>query len=321
MFVHVEGGFELEREAEIHDLDRVPVAAGQIDETPFAEQIEAAPVGQRERLDIGPRQLVLDGQRRQFMFVDLDVEVPRVAHDRVVFHELEMLCPDHVRVAGKGEKNVAQRRRLGHGHQLVAVHDRFERAVRIQFGDDDAGAEGAGAHGGAPAAPAVTGDDHRFPRHEDIGRAHEAVPHGLPGAVAVIEKIFAVGVVHGDHRKRQNPLPLHGLQAFDAGGRLLGSALDGRDQLLHVGKDRRHQIGAVVHDDRRAKSQRIAHIAAILFAAHGVTAEHGNARIDESGADIVLRRERIAAGRADFGAQLFESPQQAGGLRFKVEAG
>ena len=75
------------------------------------------------------------------------------------FISAEMLRPDHVLVAGQRDEHVADLGRLGHRHDLEAVHRRLERLDRIDFGDDDDGAHAAGPHGEAPAAPAVAGHD------------------------------------------------------------------------------------------------------------------------------------------------------------------
>ena len=91
--------------------------------------------------------------------VDLDVEVTRVADDRAVFHEFEMLLGEHVLVAGHGAENVAKLGGFFHRHHAETVHHGFESFRRIDFGDDDFSAIATRTAGESPAAPSVAGDD------------------------------------------------------------------------------------------------------------------------------------------------------------------
>ena len=76
-------------------------------------------------------------QRRE---VQLGVEVAGVGHDRAVVHRLEVLAPEDVEVAGGGDEQLAPGGGLAGGHHLVAVHQRLERADRIDLDDRDMGA-------------------------------------------------------------------------------------------------------------------------------------------------------------------------------------
>ena len=192
--------------------------------------------------------------------------------------------------------------------------------MRIEFGHDHARAERTGPHRRASSAPAVPCDHNDLAGNERVSRAHKAVPHRLTGAVTVVEQIFAVGVVDGNDRERQDPLFLHRLQALDAGGRLFRSASDSRDQFLHVCHHGRHQIGAVVSNDGRPEGKRMPQIIMIFISVHAVMAEHSHAAVDQSGADVVLSGKRIAAGSAHFRAESFKNPQQTGSFSFKMEA-
>jgi hypothetical protein len=48
---------------------------------------------------------------------------PELAGDGPVFHGQEVLLADDVDIAGEGAEDIADRRGLGHGHDLEAVHD------------------------------------------------------------------------------------------------------------------------------------------------------------------------------------------------------
>ena len=69
--------------------------------------------------------------------VDLDVEMARVGHDRAILHHLEVMSVDHVDVAGHGTEDIADLGSFHHRHDLVTIHDGFQRLERIHFGDND----------------------------------------------------------------------------------------------------------------------------------------------------------------------------------------
>src|SRR4249919_233615 len=101
---HVLGGERLVREAHIHDRRRVPLRGGQVHEPPLREQVEAAPVGHFEALDVltGPRRR--DREVSQRRDVDLDIEVAGVGEDGAVLHHLEVLAPEDVLVARRRDE-------------------------------------------------------------------------------------------------------------------------------------------------------------------------------------------------------------------------
>ena len=140
------------------------------------------------------------------------------------FMSFEVLLGEHVLVAGDGAEDVADFGGFVHAHHAEAVHDRFERLGRIDFGDDDFGARAAGARGEAASAPAVAGDDELRSGEQEVGGADDAVDRRLSGAVAIVEQVLGVGVVDGDDGIAQHAFLGHGAQANHAGGRLFGAA-------------------------------------------------------------------------------------------------
>src|SRR5205823_1171513 len=80
---------------------------------------------------------------------------------------------------------------------------------RVDLGDDHIRAHAPGAHGHAAPAPAVAGHDHRGAGDEAVGAAYDAVQGGLAGAIAVIEQVLGVGVVHRDDRELEHPALRH----------------------------------------------------------------------------------------------------------------
>src|SRR5713226_9242032 len=109
-----------------------------------------------------------------------------------------MVAVDDVLVAGDGDEYVADRCRFLHGHHAVAVHQSFERFGWIHFGDDDIGAQAPRTHSYAAPAPTVAGDDESHTGQQHVRGAYDSVDGALPGAVAVIEQVFGVSIVHRD---------------------------------------------------------------------------------------------------------------------------
>ena len=128
------------------------------------------------------------GQLFQRGDVNFDVEVAGIADHRAVVHFFEVLVSDHGLVAGDGDENFADPGGVGHGHHAETVHDGFERARGIDFGDDHVRAVALGAHGDAASAPAVAGDDYAHAGEQHVGGANDAVESGLARAVAIVEE-------------------------------------------------------------------------------------------------------------------------------------
>ena len=121
-----------------------------------------------------------DGLLRQDVEIELVVEVARVADDRAVLHDLEVLVADDVIVAGHRDEDVADLGGLGHRHHHEAVHRRFERLTRIDLGDYDVRAEALGARRDATSAPAVADDHDGVARQQNVGGANDPVDGRCP---------------------------------------------------------------------------------------------------------------------------------------------
>ena len=151
--------------------------------------------------------------RAQAGDVDLDVEVARVREQRAVLHLLEVFATDHVAVAGRGAEDVADRRGALHRQHLEALHDRLERAQRVDLADDDARAHAARAQREPLPAPAVARDHEDAPGEQHVRRAEDAVDRRLARAVAVVEEVLRARLVDGDHREAEHAVALHRAQA------------------------------------------------------------------------------------------------------------
>ena len=158
--------------------------------------------------------------------VDLVVEVADVADDRLVLHPGHVGGGDDVLVAGRGDEDVGGLDDVVEGRDLVAVHRRLQRADRVDLGDDDAGALAAQRLGAALADVAVAEHDRDLAADEDVGGAVDAVDQRVAGAVLVVELRLGHRVVDVDRREQQRAGLRELVEPVDAGGGLLGDALD-----------------------------------------------------------------------------------------------
>ena len=163
---------------------------------------------------------------RQAGHVDLGVEVPDVADDRVVLHPRHVVDGDHVHVAGGGDEEVGGVDDVLERRDLVALHRRLQRADRVDLGDDHAGALAAQRLRAALADVAVAADHGDLAREHHVGGAADAVDERVATAVEVVELALGDRVVDVDRREQQRSALHHLVEAVHAGGRLLGDAQD-----------------------------------------------------------------------------------------------
>ncbi len=135
LLAEVLGGEGLVGEAHVHDRRRMARRAAQVDEPAFGQDVQTLAVDHVLDDVLADLTVLAAGQGPQRREVDLDVEVARVGQDRAVAHDLEVLGPDDVDVAGGGDEDVAPGRRLADGHDQVAVHQRLEGPDLIDLDD------------------------------------------------------------------------------------------------------------------------------------------------------------------------------------------
>src|SRR4051794_15403773 len=106
-----------------HHERRVAGRVAEVQQPPLREHDDLLAVGEDPLVDLR-LDLVLDdaGDLRQTGHVDLVVEVPDVADDRLVLHPLEVLDLDDVEVAGRGDEDVCVVDDRLEALDLVAVH-------------------------------------------------------------------------------------------------------------------------------------------------------------------------------------------------------
>ena len=139
---------------------------------------------------------------------------------------------DDVLVAGGGDEDVGRLDHVVELAHLVALHRRLQGADRVDLGDDHAGALAAQRRGAALADVAVAADHRDLAADHHVGAAVDAVDQRVAAAVEVVELRLGDRVVDVDRREEQVVGLGQLVEPVDAGGRLLGDALDARG---HVG--------------------------------------------------------------------------------------
>ena len=150
-------------------------SGSQINKAAFAQQVDLAAIAQSELFDRRPRHAPVRRHLLQRRNINLHVEVAGVCDDRAVLHFLVVLFADHTLVAGNRAEDIAKLGCFVHCHDAVAIHRSFERARRIDLGNDHVRAQAASARRQAASAPAVAGDYERAACEQEIGGAHDAV--------------------------------------------------------------------------------------------------------------------------------------------------
>ena len=334
----------LVRKAHVHHARRVPLGGGQIDQPPVRQDEDALAVQTPfvHELPYGRR-----SRRRLFQTfeVDLHVEVPRVREHRAVLHRPHVLHADHVDVPRERDEDVAHGCRLGHRHHAVAVHLRLEGLEGIDLRHQHDRPGPARPHRDAAAAPPIPRHHHRAAREQQVGGAHNAVERGLTGAVAVIEQVLRVRVVHGDHRELEHAVFRHRPEPDDAGGSLLRGAEHARHEPLAIsGGERLHpaphggrevvqpvqgdhveradQVGAVVHGEVGPVGERRADVLVIGLVVLALDGEHlGPVVAHQVGRHVVLRRQRIGGAQRHVRPARLQGDDQVRRLRGDVQAG
>src|ERR1700688_794932 len=107
-----------------------------------------------------------------------------------------MLFGDDALIPGHRAEYVTEFRGFRHRPHTEAVHCGLKRLRRIHFSDDDLRSSSSSAAGKTSSAPTVSGDDELRPCKQKVRCANNAVNRGLPGAVAIVEQMLGISVVH-----------------------------------------------------------------------------------------------------------------------------
>src|SRR3954468_23320007 len=217
----------LVRERVGHHEARVAGGVAQVQQAALGEHDDRVPVGEDPLVDLRLDVLALGlSAALEAGHVDLVVEVADVADDRLVLHARHVVRRDDVLVAGGGDEDVRRLDDVVERGDLVALHRGLQRADRVDLGDDDARALAAQRLGAALADVAEAADDGDLAADHDVGGAVDAVDERVAAAVEVVELRLRDRVVDVDRREQQPAVAGELVEPQDAGGGLLGDALD-----------------------------------------------------------------------------------------------
>ncbi len=166
-----------------HDERRVSVGTSQVDQTTLGQKNDVPSILQCVALNLRLDDDLLDRVGVQPLDVDLVVEVADVADDGVVVHLFEVLGANDSFAAGGGDEDASLGGGLVHGGHFESFHRRLEGVDRIDFGDDDARAEGFEGVGTAFADIAVAANNWDFAGQHDVCSALDTVDQRFSATV------------------------------------------------------------------------------------------------------------------------------------------
>ena len=248
--------------------------------------------------------------------------MPAVRKHGAVFHHFNVLAGYRLQAAGERDEDVPDMRRLRHAHNLMPVHSRLKRARMIDLSDDDIRAHAARPQRHAAPAPAVARDHHLLARPKYVRGARDAVQRALPRAVAVVEEVLGIRVVHRDNRIPQPARARQAPQPDNARGRLFSPADDALYGVAALRVQRGYQIRAVVHRDVGAEVKRgvdVRVVGIVVFALDGECGDAVFAR--QRRRHIVLRAQRIAGAYRRLRAAVLQREHQVRGFGGHMQAG
>ena len=98
-----------------------------------------------------------------------------VGEDGAVLHDGEVAITQHVHVAGDGDEQITDRRRIVGGHDLIALHGGGQGPDRVDFDHHHLGAQSVGTLGDTLTAVAVTDHHHGAAGDQHVGGAQHPV--------------------------------------------------------------------------------------------------------------------------------------------------
>ena len=111
--------------------------------------------------------------------------------------------------------------------------------------------------------------------------AVDAIPHRLPGSIAVVEKILHIRVIDRYDRKEQGIVPVHGTQPHYAGGGFLTGPDDGPGLFRPFFVQQGDQIGTVIDYGIRPGIQGQTEKALVFVDGFAVVSENRDAAVNQ----------------------------------------
>ena len=274
--------------------------AAEVNKTSFRQQNDARAA--RESMTINKRldlRLLYTGIILQPRDVDLAVEVPDIAHDRVVLHPRAVFRRDNVAASGARYENIAALARVLHCRNLKAFHRRLQRADRIDLRDENTRPIRAHRMRAALAYVPVTRDHDDLARDHDVRRALNAVGERFAASIEVVKLALGDAVVDVNRGNLELAALVHLIESVNARGRFFRNALNSANdigvlrQVNHMGK-----VAAVVdnHIERLAvgEIQSLLGAPVVFFVRLALPCVDRNAGRGNRGGGMILRRELIA---------------------------
>ena len=133
--------------------------------------------------------------------INFDIEVPGIGEQSAIFHLKKMMFGDDVFATSGSNEEVAVSCGLVHPHDTKTVHVGLQSFDRINFGDDDFGAETSHTFSDTATTITIAGDDDGLASDNQIGGTKDAVRDRLPSTIMIVVIVFAISivdVVHGE---------------------------------------------------------------------------------------------------------------------------
>ena len=281
------------------------LARREVHEPPLREQVHLLPALQGVLVDELPHPALLP-EALEVRLAHLVVEMARVREDAAVLDRAEVLLPHDVLHPRRGDDEVGALHGLRHRHHAEPVHRRLDRLHGVDLRDDDVRPEAVGPRRDPATAPAVPRDDERLPRDQEVRRGHDPVHRGLPRAVAVVEEVLHLRVVHVHDGELELPRLLHRPEPDDPRRRLLIRAPDLLQEVPALRVEEVHEVRAVVDHDVRLEVEDAVQVLVVLLRRLPLLRERLETELLVQGRrDRVVRGEGVARGEADLRPRLF----------------
>ena len=212
-------------EAVAHHETWVTGGTPEVHEATFGEHVDAVALFEGVFINLRLDVELLDSLKSlELIDLNLIIEVTDITNDGLILHLFHVLGADNVEVSGGGHIDVTPAKGVFNGEDTEAFHGSLQSTNWIDLGHNNLGTLGAKSLG-TPLAditvstnnPDLTGDHH-------IGGTLDPINEGLTATVQVVELRLGHRVIHVDRGEEKLPVPLHLIEAVNAGCGLLGDS-------------------------------------------------------------------------------------------------
>merc|ERR1719491_677342 len=204
----------LVREGARHHERGMTCRTTQIHQSARCENDDTVSVGEYETINLWLDVLDLDARKAlDTSHVNLVVEVPDVAHYRIVFHLLHVFQGDDVVIARGRCEDVDLSDNGIHRNDFEALHACLQSTDRIDLCDQDTCSSTPQGIGATLADVAITADKGPLAADHHICCTHDAIGQRVSASIHVVELGLRHAIVDVDGREQKLPLCCHLLQA------------------------------------------------------------------------------------------------------------